>query len=443
MKTTVLGLAFIATLCGAAPDDENWPQWRGPALNGTSASTDLPLKWSETENVKWKVKLPASSGSTPAIWGDRIFVPSASAAAPDAEAKLTKKMGNFVPPAAGLDLILLCLSRKDGSELWRSTIKGVNYRIGKHNMTSPSPVTDGKRVWWLTGTGVLTAFDMEGKETWKADLQEKFGKFGINWGFGASPLLHDGRLIVPVMHGWDTDDPSYIVAFEPATGKVLWKVERPTDAVKEGPDAYTTPVPMKVGEKTQIIVSGGDYVTAHEPETGKELWRCGGLNAKGAKEMYYRQVCTPAVCGDVVIACIKQGPTVACRAGGTGLVTETHTLWKSAEILFDVPSPVSDGRYFYILSEQGMISCVDPKTGTALYKKERLPKGTYYPSPLLADGKLYLTNDTGRTTVIAAGPEFKVLAENPLDDVYTISSIAVSGKNLFIRTSSHLYCIGK
>jgi outer membrane protein assembly factor BamB len=437
----VLGLALSATLCGAAADDENWPQWRGPALDGTSSSTDLPLKWSGTENVKWKAKLPSFSGSTPAIWGDRIFVPSASAPGPDAEARLVKKMGNFVPPSAGLDLILLCLSKKDGSELWRSTIPGENYRIGKHNMTSPSPITDGRRVWWLTGIGVLTAFDMGGKALWKIDLQEKYGKFGINWGYGASPLLHDGRLIVPVMHGFLTDDPSYLVAFEPETGKVLWKVERPTDSPNEGPDAYTTPLPMKVGDRVQIIVAGGDYVTAHEPETGKEIWRCGGFNPRNDK--FYRQVCSPGIAGEVVVSCIKQGPTVALRAGGQGLVTETHTLWKSAEILFDVPTPVSDGKHFYILDEKGFVSCVDPKTGTPLYKKERLPKGLYYPSPLLADGKLYLTNDQARTTVIAAGPEFKILAENPLDDVYTVSSIAVSGKNLFIRTSSHLYCIGK
>lgn len=449
MKNPALGLALLALLGGelalrsaTAQEREggNWPQWRGPSLNGTSDSTGLPVTWSETENVKWKVKLPSWSGSTPAIWGEKIFVPSPSPAVEGAEAKTVRAMGGQ-RKREGVDLLLLCLSRKDGSEIWRSTLAGANYQIGKQNMSSPSPITDGTMVWWLTGTGVLTALDMDGKAIWKTDLQEKYGKFGLGWGYGASPLLFEGKLIVPVLHGMNTDDPSYLVAFEPKTGKVLWKVERPTDSPNEGPDAYTTPVPMKVGDRWQFIVAGGDYVTGHDPETGREIWRCGGFNPRGDK--FYRQICTPAVVGDLVFSCIKQGPTVACRAGGEGLVTRTHTAWTSSEILFDVPSPVSDGKHLYILNDRGLMSCVDPKTGEARYKKERLPQGTYSASPLLADGKIYVTSERGRTAVLAAGPEFKILSENQLDDDYTLASIAVSGSQLFIRTSAHLYCIGK
>lgn len=428
---------LLAALCGAQ-ETENWPQWRGPNVDGTSAATGLPVKWSETENVKWKVKLPSWSGSTPAIWGDRIFVPSPSEVAPGAEAKQIRPMGHKVN--VGVDLILLCLSKKDGKELWRHTLPGVGYRIGKHNMSSPSPITDGKTVWWLTGVGVLTALSMEGKEVWQTDLQKSYGKFGINWGYGASPLLFEGKLIVPVLHGMNTDDPSYLVAFDPATGKPLWKVERPTDSPQEGPDAYTTPAPIKVGGKMQIIVAGGDYVTGHDPATGKEIWRCGGFNP--TNDQWYRQICTPGIVGDIVVSCIKKGPTVACRAGGQGLVTGTHTAWTSKDILFDVPSPVSDGKLLYILGDGGRMSAVDPKTGAPAYNREKLPGGTYSASPLLADGKIYVTSEGARTTVLAAGPEFKILSENPLDDKWTLSSIAVSGKNLFIRTSTSLYCIG-
>lgn len=436
----IFGLTLAALGGGSGGDSENWPQWRGPSLDGTSASAGLPLRWSETENVKWKVRLPSWSGSTPVIWGDRIFVPSPSSLADGSEARVVREMGGK-RKKEGADLLLLCLSKKDGSELWRATLPGANYQIGKQNMSSPSPVTDGKMVWWLTGAGILTALTVEGQQVWQTDLQKAYGKFGLGWGYGSSPLLLDGKVIVPVLHGFTTDEPSYLVAFDGRTGKVVWKVERPTDSPNEGPDAYTTPIPIQVGGKTQILVAGGDYVTGHDPASGQEIWRSGGFNPDNDK--FYRQICTPGVVGEIVVGCIKKGPTVACRAGGQGLVTKSNALWSTREILFDVPSPVSDGTYLYILSDPGLMSCVDPRTGEARYKKERLPRATYSASPLLADGKIYVTSEKGRTTVLAAGPEFKVLSENPLDDDYTLSSIAVSGGNLFIRTSSSLYRIGK
>lgn len=431
-------LACLSSVA-AAGEDDSWPQWRGPALNGTSSARDLPVRWSETENVKWKVKLPSWSGSTPAIWGDRIFAPSPNAAGEGPEAKSVKNMGG-ARKREGVDLLLLCLSRKDGSELWRAVLPGANQHIGYQNMSSPSPVTDGKRVWWLTGTGILTALDMNGKPLWRHDLQKAFGPFGLNWGYASSPLFYEGKIIVQVLHGMTTDDPSYLVCFDAASGKLLWKVDRPTDSPNEGPDAYTTPFPLKIGDRVHLIVSGGDYVTGHDPATGRELWRMGGFNP--TRDQFYRQICTPGAAGEILVSCIKKGPTIAFRAGGQGIVTQKNVLWTSTEILFDVPSPVSDGTYFYILGDSGLMSCVDAKTGEAKYKKERLPRGTYWASPLLADGKIYVTNTEARTTVLAAGPEFKVLSENKLDDDYTLSSIAVSGPNLFIRTSKALYCIG-
>ena len=437
MRILATAVAFL-TAFGPALGDEHWPQWRGPNLDGTSAAKGLPDTWAEGKNVKWKVKLPSWSGATPAIWGDRIFVPSGSEAKPGAEAQTVKAMGGK-RKAEGLDVVLLCLSKKDGSELWRHTLPGVNYHIGKQNMASPSPVTDGSLVWWLTGTGHLTALTMEGKPVWQVELQKEFGKFGLNWGYGASPLLHDGLIVVPVLHGMTTDEPSYLVAYDGKTGKVAWRVERPTDAVGEGPDAYTTPLPRKVGDRTELVVVGGDIFTGHDPKTGKELWRCGGLNPR--KDQWYRAVCSPAFVGDLVFASIKKGPIVACK-GGEGDVTATNVVWTS-EDAYDVPTPVSDGERLYILHDGGLMSCVDPKTGKPFYLKQRLPKGTYSASPLLADGKIYVTSERGMTSVLAAGPEFKILAQNPLDDDYTLSSIAVSGRELFIRTSSHLYCIGR
>ncbi|HVR82950.1 MAG TPA: PQQ-binding-like beta-propeller repeat protein [Planctomycetota bacterium] len=431
-----LGLSILAPSFARA--DENWPQWRGPALNGTSGSTGLPDKWSESENIKWKAKLPSFSGSTPVIWGDKIFVASGSEKG-DSEAKLQKK-GPGNPPAEGAELLLLCYSKKDGAPLWRTKLGDGNVHYAKQNMSSPSPVTDGSMVWALTGTGILTGLDLDGKVVWRINLQENYVKFGLNWGYASSPLLYEGMLIIPILHGWDNTGPSYLVALEGKSGKEVWKVERPTDAQKEGPDAYTTPIPMRYADRTEIIVVGGDYFTGHDPKTGKEIWRCGGLNLK--QDKFYRAVCSPAVVGEMAFACIKQGPFVGIRGGGKGLVTDTHIAWTN-KFGCDVPTPVSDGKYLYVLNDQGMMSCYDPATGKAFYERQRLPGGVYDASPLLADGKIYLTNEKARTTIIATGPEFKVLSENPLDDVCTLSSIAVSGNQLFIRTSTHLYCIGK
>jgi outer membrane protein assembly factor BamB len=441
MKNLALALAISISVGGPVMGNDNWPQWRGPSLNGTSDSTGLPLKWSDTENVAWKVELPSRSGSTPIIWGDRVFVTSPSLLGEGAEAPIAKVWGAKPKKGEGKDLLLLCLSKKDGAELWRKKLDGANYQIGKHNMSSPSPVTDGKMVWWLTGTGLVTAYTMDGKEVWTADLQKTYVKLGLNWGYGASPLLYEGLLIVPMLHGWDNAGPSYVVALDAATGKEVWKEERKTDAQKEGPDAYTTPMVMKYADRSEIIIVGGDYFTGHDPKTGKEIWRCGGLNLK--QDKFYRAVCSPAIVGEVVFACIKQGPFVGVKGGGKGLVTDTHIAWTN-KLGCDVPTPVSDGKLLYVLNDGGFLSAYDPATGKAAYEKQRLPaNGPYNRSPLLADGRIYCTSEKGHTTVVAAGPEFKVLAENPLNDAYTLSSIAVSGSQLFIRTSSHLYCIGK
>jgi outer membrane protein assembly factor BamB len=340
--------------------------------------------------------------------------------------------------AEGRDLLLLCVSRKDGSLLWRRVIDSGNAHFGKQNMSSPSPVTDGKHVWVLTGTGILACFQADGTPVWRRALQKDYGKFGVMWGYASSPLLLDDKLIVQVLHGFETDKPSYLVAFDPRSGRQLWKVDRPTDQPKETPDAYTTPVPMQVEDQIQIIVSGGGYVTAHEPADGKEIWRSAGLNPTG--DGNWRTVSSPLVIGDMVIASTRSNPIIGVRGGGRSNVTETHLAW-SNDIAPDVPTPVSDGRHLYVLHDDGFFSCLNPKTGEPYYEKQRLPRGKYDASPLLADGRLYVTSEEAKTTVVATGPEFRILATNELEDGYTLSSIAVAGSELFIRTSSRLYCI--
>ena len=257
-KQMLVPALLLLTVFGAAANQQYWPQWRGPNLNGVSQAVGLPTTWSIDENVVWSKKLPSWSGGTPVVWGDRIFLTSPNS-------------GEEIQ--GGEKLLLGCLSTVDGSVLWQRTIDEGNAYWRKHNNTSPSPVTDGERVLVVSGTGMIKAFDMAGAELWHYSLQREHGNFGLMWGYASSPLLHDGVLYVEVLHGMNTDDPSYLIAFDTAKGEVLWHRERATDALGESPDAYTTPVVLEHHGQIQIVISGGDYITGHAAATGRELWR--------------------------------------------------------------------------------------------------------------------------------------------------------------------------
>ncbi len=419
MRRWWLGFVF-GVLAVATVRAENWPQWRGPQLNGTSREKGLPVKWSQTENVAWKLAMPSRSGATPIVWNDRVFL-------------------NVALFDATGDLELWCVDRGKGTVLWKRPLGGGNHRERKQNMSSPSPVTDGKTVWVMTGTGVFKAFDFAGKELWARDIQKDYGRFGLNWGYASSPLLYENGLYVQVLHGMKTDDPSYLLRIDPATGKTVWKVDRPTHAQSESPDSYTTPALVRQGTTTEIVVTGGDVVTGHDPASGKELWRADGLNPTNDRN--YRIIASPLVIGDVIIAPTRQRPMLALKAGGRGDVTTSHKLWEFNNGP-DVPTPTSDGTYLYVVNDGGVVYCLDLKTGTPVYGPERLPPGTYSASPTLADGRLYITSEEGMATVFSAGPKFQILAQNAMDE-YTLSSISVSNGQLFLRTEKHLYAIGQ
>jgi outer membrane protein assembly factor BamB len=382
-----------------------------------SAERNLPLKWNPTENVAWKLAMPDRSGSTPIVWDERVFL----------------------NVAEGDDMSLWCVERSKGAVLWKRRLGGGNTRMRKHNMSSPSPVTDGKGVWVMTGTGVLKGFDFEGRELWARDIQKDYGAFGLNWGYASSPLLYEDSLYVQVLHGMHTDDPSYVLRVDKKTGKTLWRVERPTDALRESPDAYTTPALLRYGKTTEVVVSGGDYVTGHDPATGKELWRAGGLNPE--REPFFRIIASPVAYDGLIYVPARVKPLLVLRAGGRGDISKSHLAW-STQNGPDVPTPVTDGKYFYVVNDRGIVWCLDAKTGREVYAQRRLRPGTYSASPVLADGKLYATSEDGMTSVVKAGPQFEVLAENDLGE-YSLSSPAVSEGQIFLRTSGHLYCIGK
>ena len=469
----VTGAALLTSVGSAAFAPTDWPHWRGPSHNGVSTETGLPVSWNakcipapmvadapempgpsadadqpsqrgqrgggregrpltplacssiETENVSWKLALPAYSGSTPIIWGDRIFL-------------------NVATAANTGELELWAIDRTKQQPVWKRPIAGGNNMQRKQNMSSPSPVTDGKHVWVLTGVGVLKAFDFSGKELWSRDIQKDYGAFGLNWGYASSPLLQGSAIYVQVLHGMKTDDPSYVLKFDAMSGKTLWHVERPTDAIVESPDSYTTPLWVEQNGKTELVITGGDVVTGHDPATGKELWRADVLNPTNNRN--YRIVASPTFAGGLIIAPTRNNPMTAIRPFGSGDVSTSHVAWQFAQGP-DVPTPVSDGKLLYVVRDGGVVFALDVKSGETVYGPERLPPGTYSASPILADGKIYVTTEEeGVTTVFRAGPKFEILSSNSLANdcsPYCLSTVAISQGQIFMRTSSYLWAIGE
>jgi len=396
---------------------EYWPQWRGPTLNGISSERNLPVRWSATENITWKLAMTEHSGSTPIVWGEHVFLSAGE----------------------GGELSIWAIDRSRGTVRWKRPLGGGNRRMMKQQMSSPSPVTDGRAVWVMTGTGVLKAFDLEGKQLWGRNIQQDYGRFGLQWGYASSPLLFEDALYVQVLHGMTTDDPSYLLRIDKASGKTVWRAERHTRARFESPDAYTTPALLRYGSTTEIVITGGDVVTGHDPATGKELWRADGLNPRN--DGSYRIVASPVVLGEMIFAPSRERPLLALKPGGRGDVTSSHVLW-SFNNGPDVPTPVTDGTYLYSINDRGIMFCLDAKTGRAVYGPQRLRSATYSGSAILADGRIYITDEDGVTSVVQAGPKFALLAENDLGD-YTLSSPAVSEGQIFVRTASFLYAIGQ
>ena len=443
LKGLFIAVVMVASPLNAAETADNWPQWRGPHLNGTSTKArNLPASWSETENVFWRTELPGWAAGTPIVWEDTIFVTSA-------EAGFTSSKGSgFVAAAVNRvlsalnldnDILLVAINRKDGSIRWQRAVGEGNKVMMKQNMASPSPVTDGSHVWVMTGTGTLTCLDFHGNQIWQRNIQEDYGHFGLLWGYASSPLLRESRLYLQVLHGTRTDDPSYVFAVDAKTGQTLWRVERPTDQSWETPDSYSTPMPAEVDGKTRLIINGGGYVTGHELDTGQELWRGGGFNPTNGSG--HITVASSLVVGDMVFVPSRRKPFIAFRTGGSGDVTESHRMW-SIDYGPTVPTPTTDGERLYIVDDRGIGLCLRIKDGSTVWGRSRLEPGTYSASPILADGKIYATSEDGATTVFEADDGFKILSVNKLNN-YTLATPAVAGEQIFIRTAEYLYCIAQ
>jgi outer membrane protein assembly factor BamB len=418
MKCCFVACGFLlAWSCIALAD--NWPQWRGPNGDGVCTETKLPSEWGPGKNICWKLPLPGMSGATPAIWGDRIFLTSEE----------------------GTNVVLLCVST-DGRLLWKRELGAgkARFRADEGNQASPSPSTDGAHVYAFTGAGDCAAFDFEGKELWRINAQERYGKFRIQHGMHTTPLLYRDRLYLSLLHS----GAMWIIALDKRTGKELWKVERPTDGRGEGRHSYASPCLWHNDKDAYLVVHGCDYTTAHRLSDGGEIWRLGDLNPKNRYDFSLRFVASPEAAPDLIIVpTAKNGPVVAVKpeAQGTIAAGSPFEQWRKPHNTPDVPSPLVHEGLVYLCSERGVLSCLDAKTGTQYYQ-QRLHSARYRASPVYADGKIYCTARDGIVTVVKAGPKFESLAVNTLPD-QTAASPAISNGRIYLRGFEALYAIGE
>lgn len=415
----------------------NWPHWRGPDYTGASTATNLPARFSPTENVRWAADLPGPAASTPVVWEDHVFISST-----DAEAGR---------------LVALAVDRRTGRELWRHPVAEGVGRDRLSNFASPSPVTDGQRVIFLYGQGALVAFDREGRELWKRSLAQDYGEFAFLWTYGASPLLHAGRLYVQVLQrdkpvqgrgrpGPDGKIDSYLLALDPATGRELWRQVRPSEAVEESHESYASPVPFTHAGRTEILVVGGDCITGHDPATGQELWRWGTWNPR--KIPHWRLVPTPVGGEGVILVCApKQDPVYALAAGGRGVLPDSAVLWKSdqvREVTSDVPTPLFYLGDFFVLSDlRKSLARVEPRTGKVKWLISTPGNAKYEASPTGADGRVYLLNFRGEVVVVDAA-DGRVVHQTVMGEAgadRTRSTVVAVDSELFIRTNHKLYCV--
>ena len=397
---------------------ENWHQWRGPNNDGISSETDVPINWSQTENVRWRLPLPGEGASTPIVWGDKIFLTCADGSA----------------------LVLMCVNTA-GKELWKRTLgQGNRSKRGDEvNFAAPSPTTDGKHVWAFLGNGDLACYDFDGEQIWQTNLEEQYGKFRLGFIMSMTPLLYKDKLYIQLIHSnaW------LVLALDKMTGEEVWKHDRESDATAECEHAYTSPILYRDAEREFLVVHGADYVTAHNLEDGSEIWRCGGLNPQNNYNYSFRLVASPVVTeGLIVVPSAKNGPVLGLDPSGTGNVTNSEwQTWKLQRGTPDVPSPLIHDGLVYLCRENGDLICLDAKTGEQLYR-ERTHRQRHRSSPIYANGYIYLTARDGVVNVVKAGRNFEIVATNSIDETFAASPVIADG-TLYLRSYEALYAISQ
>ncbi len=444
MFHTLARSAFVLILVGpllaaepAPAREARWPGWRGSDGQGIVRETGLPLEWSASRNVLWKTEIPGRGHSSPIVWGNRIFLTTAIEGEIDPQAKPVKHTiegQDFVhPDGVGADrrhtFEVLALDATTGKILWRKTAwAGAPYdsRHRRGSFASPTPVTDGTLVYAYFGGEGLFAYDGNGKLAWKY-VPGGIATMGV--GVGTSPLLYQGLVIL--LCDEDNGEKSFVVAVDKKTGKEAWRVARKIEV------SWATPVLVRAGGRDELITAGSQHVIAYDPATGKELWRMKGLASNAVPS---------PVAGDDVVVLSSGYPekvAVAVRPGGSGDITGTdRVLWTYNKGTAYVPSPILYEGLVYLMTDKGLVTCLDARTGAVKYEGARMPvPASFMASPVALAGSLLFMSQDGDTFVVKAGPQFEVLRTNALDEPISASAAAAPGR-LFIRGERHLFAIG-
>jgi outer membrane protein assembly factor BamB len=437
MKKLPLALLCLGLTGTFAAADEarpaNWPHWRGPLANGTSADGDPPVTWDEKTNVKWKVALPGRGSSTPIVWGDRLFVLAAvdtgrQAVAADIPRPDPRYKTKTNPPTTYHQFLVLCLDRRTGKELWRRVAAERVPHEGRqptHTYAAGSPVTDGRFLYVSFGSYGVFCYDLDGKLQWQRELGTMYTRFA--WGEASTPALFGDTLVVD----WDHEGPSFIVALDARTGKTRWKKDR------DEPTGWATPCIVTHQGRTQVIVNGTKRARGYDLATGEVLWECGGqtVNAIPSPLVY-----------DGLAICMSGYTGAAAYAiplDARGDLTGTDKIaWKHSRGTPYVPSPLLVGDRLYFTSvNDPRLTCLDAKTGKVLMDRQRLPElSSLYASPVAAKGRMYFVGRDGTTLVLRHGDKLEVLAVNRLEQPIDASPVVV-GRQLFLRGERCLYCL--
>jgi len=428
-------LLLTAHTAAAAPP--HWAQWRGPDGQGIAGDPGVPLEWSPTKNVLWKTAIPGRGYSSPVVWGDRIFLTTAIEGDVVPGAKPVKHMlegQEFAhPEGVGADrqhtFKVVALDAASGRILWEKTAwEGTPYdtRHRRGSFAAPTPVSDGTLVYAYFGAEGLYTYDFQGnlKWSWKTG---GIASFGV--GVGTSPVLYQGILIVQCDE--DNGEKSFIVGLERKTGKEVWRTTRNVEV------SWATPILVKSGGRDELVTAGSQAIIGYEPKSGRELWRMKGLASNAVPS---------PVAGDGIVVVSAGYPVkiaVAVRPGGSGDVTETdRVLWKYDKGTAYVPSPILVDGLVYLVTDKGLISCLDAKTGKVHYEGGRPPAGaSYMASPVAVAGHLLLSSMDGDTVVLKAGTTHEIVRSNPLGEPIAASPAVVAGR-IYIRGEHHLFAIG-
>jgi outer membrane protein assembly factor BamB len=433
-------LAMVGTLlAGGSVAAADWPAWRGPAGTGATTETQLPERWSATENVAWKAPLGGFGVSSPIVSGNRIFVTSqvgSGVRAPGNHPRLVQggnadAAGERALQAAAGDrtsFLVEAFNRSDGKRLWEYRVEAVGTLPGvhdKHNLASPSPVTDGQMVYAWFGTGQIVALDMEGKLVWQRHLGSEISPFDVIWGHSSSPALFEDTVILLCDHA----PASYLLAVDKRTGRERWRADR-----GKGKLSYSTPLVVDTPAGPELIVNSSERVDAYNPRTGALLWYTGTTNRFPIPMPVFHD-------GTIYMSRgYRSGPYMAIRPGGRGDVTSTHILWEAQTGAPYISSLVHDGGLIYMATDVGGVTVVDAKTGERVWQQR--VEGIFSASPVAGDGKVYFASETGETIVMKSGRTPEVIARNDIGE-RLMASPAISNGQIFLRTDNQLFAIGR